>query len=171
MERDRFLSWLTRWLAAHPLRTPDEPHPERYADEVMARITAGPQPRRWRNWMSWPRAGLALGAALAGVLVVSMAVRHAAAPSSASLAREWQVLAALEEDEIADGPLDEDLEAVDRLQLADAAAAVDDAAWIEQTTELFGSVEDASGVESGSNAPDDWDEELRWLDEASLADS
>lgn len=169
-----FSTWLTQWLARHPLREPDAHDHARYTAEVMTRIHTLTQPAR--RWLPWPgRLALAFATATAGMILVIGLRQTVGRQLAETIARESQMLAALDEgafDQRLGGvePLAEELEAEDAIVLAEAEPG-DDEAWFEQTLQVLDRFDDThpdDRVEApGMNEL--WLDELERLDQEELA--
>ena len=178
-----FSTWLTQWLARHPLREPTAPDRAGYIAEVMARVHTLTQPALHqsgagpaRRWLSWPgRLALAFATAAAGIVLV-IGLRQAVGRQLAeTITRESQMLAALDEeafDQRLGGveSLAEELEAGDTIVLAEAEPS-DDEAWVEQTLQVLDQLDDTL-PDDRVDAPgtdESWLDELERLDQEELA--
>ncbi len=143
MDDKAFESWLAEQLRAHPLRElPTLPHDAAYTAQVMARIEAqrDPQPAWWRL--------LGQRAVLAGVFACVLALVVTVWQRPAQLARraerDGRMLAAIGElDDAVEPRLEDDVETVDRLMLANSAIGpASDKAWIQGTMQLLNALDE-----------------------------
>lgn len=173
-------TWLHQWLRHHPVKQPPSSARDRFTASVMTRIRAVEEPAAVtvgvRRWVAWPQFGLAVAAAAAIVLLLVWTVEPPGARLAWQIAREVEMLVAVEESLleplVATDPetLADDLEALDEIVLAEAAAAADDDRWIRQTLDLLESLdEEDAEVEAGDT--EEWLDELERLDEAELTAS
>ena len=143
--------WLIDWLSQHPLQRPPSDDRARYTREVMARVrlaaSPGRAPARWPLWLLWPRLGLTLAAAAAGVLLAAGTLR----------------LTALRQ---AQAPAPEE----GTYRLAESPDAGEDQ-WLADTMQLLEQLDEE--IEAAEGEPDDDNalKELQLLDETELAAS
>ncbi len=148
-----FMTWLTTWLAKHPLKAPSDAVQRRYTAEVMEQVRALHAPVRAprSSWLTWPSFSLGAAVAAAAVLLVVGRMPHRILPGSTS-----------------DTPL----------LLAESPAT--DEQWVEETMQVLeqlddvaahpgtsGTVDDAAGSATGDSLL----EELQLFDESELASS
>lgn len=170
-----FLSWLKNWLTRHPLKAPLESLQASYIEEVMTRIRATQAPAPAFRWVPRPQVAFALGTAFACALALLVVMHRAPTRIAQQIEREWQLLSEVGEDslELAPGDLDEEIQLVDQLTLAQGQPALDDEAWVEQTLQLLERLESDEPLPASQDAIPAWDwlDELQWLDESELASS
>ena len=143
-----FSTWFQAWLAAHPLKRPDDAARSPYTAEVMRQVRALHElaaPRRLARpvWTGW----LTLTAGLATVAVALVVVLTLTPGSRTQTARVAPT---------ASGAL---------IRLAESSG---DESWLDQTTQLLDELnEDAStdGADEDSASDDDWLKELDTLDQ------
>ena len=181
-----FTSWLTTWLARHPLKTPSEIDPTRYTTEVMTRVRAvtpaaapARSPAGVPQWLSWPRLALVVATA-ASIAVVIGTTRSSRERLAHRVTRDAQLLAELDEPlpELLNGQeaaeLAQDLEAEDHQMLLAESAPSQDQQWLEQTLQLLDQLdENVPGVDADepSGNDEEWLKELDTLDNGSPATS
>ena len=175
-----FTSWLTTWLARHPLKTPSEIDPTRYTTEVIARVkalaptpTSRPVSPLQLVW-GWLRLALVVATA-ASIAVVIGTTRSSRERLAHRVTRDAQLLAELDEPppELLNGQetaeLAQDLEAEDHQLLLAESAPNQDQQWLEQTLQLLDQLdENVPGVDSDEplgNDDEEWLKELDTLDE------
>lgn len=167
-----FLTWLNHWVARHPLRTPPESLQASYTEEVMRRIhTTQALTPAWR-WGWRPQLTLAWGTALACLLAVVLVMKRTPIPLAGEVERDWQLLAEVGEGhDLPSSNLDDEVQMVDRLVLAEASPSEDET-WIRQTLELLNDVDEQTDATSeNQDNPDGWLKDLEQLDDAELASS
>ena len=179
-----FLSWWQGWLTRHPLKSPQRLDRSAYTAQVMARVRqearSASSASGVRSWVFWPRLGLALATAAAGMVVVL----HQGQLTGGRLARQIERDTALLD--AVDGPLMEPVATGDPEELADELALVEtltlaeapqsDEAWIQDTVQLLDQLDEelpanAAGEETTGPSGDDWMQELQTLDESDMAAS
>ena len=180
---------LLSWLKRHPLKGPAGINRAQYTAEVMARVkelaqSASPArqslspgratPAPARVWLPWPRLALTLATVAAGVSLVIGTTRYQTHQLAQQIARESQLLAALDEPELEPLTADQveavadELETMDALQLA--ASVPSDDQWVEQTLQLLDELdEDVPENAASSASEDEWLQELEQVDESDLA--
>ena len=179
-----FLSWWQGWLTRHPLKSPQRLDRSAYTAQVMTRVrqearSASPA-SGVRSWVVWPRLGLALAAAAAGMVVVLHQEQQTGGRLARQIERDTALLAAVEEpltEPVATGDpeeLAEELALVETFTLAEAPQS--DEAWIQDTVQLLNQLDeelpaDAAGEDTTGSSDDDWMQELQTLDESDLAAS
>lgn len=178
MNTTDFLSWLTAWVTRHPLRNPPASAQASYAAEVMARISRSALRAPAAAWWWRPRLVLAMGGAVAAVLI-GLVMRDTPAQRLARhLDEELQQLARLDrqaaealETAVVLSPegLEHELRAMDRMMLAEADEVVDDEAWLDETLKLLDELDEAPEAASDDEASGDVIQELEWLDQQDLA--
>ena len=172
MKTQDFLFWLKGWMARHPLNTPPESLQTSYIEEVMARVRAISARSLGWQWVLVPRPVLAVSTALAAVLVVVLLANRAPNQLAQRVEHDGQLLSELGAlEELSTDDLEDEAQMVDQLMLADAESAGDDEAWIEQTLELLGDLDEGPDMGSGDTAPEEWLDDLEWLDESEFASS
>lgn len=164
------LDRLEEWLAKRSLKLPAQHDPARFTQDVMGRVRAeapAASAASARRWGWWPQVGLA--AAAAAALLVVRVNDTSGSRLAASVERQIQLLAALNEPSLLDpsglyeNGLAREAEELDAFMLAEAQPADD--AWIEQTVELLNQLdEDAPEDASGEPSGDGWLQELESLD-------
>jgi uncharacterized protein YqcC (DUF446 family) len=143
-----------------------------YTEDVMRRIRSAPASSLVWRWLPRPQVALAFGTALACVLAVVVVGNRAPGRMAHQVEREAQLLAELGELEtLSTDDLDDEMQTVERLMLAQAGSEVDEEAWIDQTVELLGGVEEELDADLDDEAVEEWLEELQSLDDEELAAS
>ncbi|MBI3317830.1 MAG: hypothetical protein HYZ90_01600 [Candidatus Omnitrophica bacterium] len=157
MNRDRWERWVENWFSRHPVKEPPALLERAYPEEVMEKIRAAqtdPSPL-WRRAF---KPSFALGTALAGMGILFL---------WANLGPHWEEAAFIRE-----ADLKEEARELDRLTLAQAAAAhaQED---LEETVDLLEAVESDGSVRGEENplSGEEWLQELRELDEMEIASS
>ncbi|MBI2094129.1 MAG: hypothetical protein HYT88_05330 [Candidatus Omnitrophica bacterium] len=176
-----FQSWLSSWLAHHPLKDPTGHDPEQYTQQVMQRVRdANLSPKPWTAWQEFlsffsiPRATFALAGV--GLVAVILFLNHAINDTRlANMETTVDLIAAMgetlesingEEGEI----LAQDLEALDTLVLAEATET--DEQWLQETLRLLQLLdEDAGSSEAENPSEGDLIDDLQILDEKEIAAS
>ena len=159
-------TWLTRWLAHHPLKGLSEEERSRYVAEVMTRVKAlqpFPVIRPAMGW-GWPRLTVpALATAVGVALVVWFTVRQ---PAPRVAVTSLPSSSSPQTSEVLPAPPAPVSEQGVRL----AAAIPSDEEWIRQTLQLLEQVEegDETSPLEGSDGEAEWIEELEWLDDQDL---
>ncbi len=140
-----FMTWLSRWLQRHPLKTPDQDR-VRYTAEVMTRVRQVAQPARAGMPSLWRPQWVLAAVAAAGLIVV---LRVAGRPSQTA-AEPPRALMQLAQD----GGADED-------------------SWMDETVQLLDQLEAEGEVPAENNnaSEDDWMNELELLEESDTASS
>ena len=173
MKTIEFLDWLKDWITRHPLQTPPESLRASYTEAVMRRVRA-PQALTpaWR-WGWQPQLAMSWGTALACLLAVVVVMKRAPTQLASEVEHDWQLLTEVgEEHDLSSSNLDDEVQMVDRLVLAEASPSEEDETWIRQTLELLNDVdEQADATPEDQDNPDGWLKDLEQLDEAELASS
>lgn len=166
-----FLSRLTAWLRRHPIHDPPADQQASYTAEVMARVSAPVLAPAFR-WVVRPRLTWAL-ATVAACGMALMVVQRQPARVAQLVQQDADVLAAIGElDPLSGAELEQDAVLIDQLMLAEAQSAVQDEAWIEETTELLNAVDDGTALEaSNGESMEELLHELELLDEHDIASS
>lgn len=179
MKTTEFLGWLTDWLSRHPVRPPAETTPSDYADQVMRRVkTAGIVPAA--AWRPQPQWFVAFGTVAAAIAVGFVVLTNSPERLSASLERDIEVLAEVDEEAIGslltssvDG-IAQELQLLNQMRLAELEEVVDEEAWLEETMELLNDVEGidaASGPSGDDQSLEELLQELEQLDATESASS
>lgn len=188
-----FQTWLTQWLARHPLKRADAGmEADTYTAQVMARIKQAPMvravwpsPNRLWTWLWRPQIGFAVGGALAAIVVGLLVLVQRPVQLAEAPVREARLLARavepipqpLSDDQRQPQPLAEE---APRPAVApqprvvvqqEPPTALTDAQWIEQTLTLLSALDEEPPVLLDDDAPDVWLDELQWLDEQAIAAS
>ena len=165
-----FTAWIRQWLIQHPLKAPERVSREAYTAQVMARVkseveqAASPlhAARSVRvAWWPWPRLALAALTVAAVVIIVTNMRQETALRLAQEVARDAQLLAALDEpvtDSMAPRDLEamaKELEEADRLMLAEAPPSDDQ--WLEQTLQLLEQFDEDASVGKTDDASSDED--------------
>ncbi len=166
-----FLDWLKRWVARHPLRTPPESLQVSYTEQVMRRIKTPLAPTPAWRWQ--PQLAMTWATALACLLAVVVVMKRTPTQLASEVEHEWQLLAEVGEGhELSSSNLDDDVQMMDRLMLAEASPSEEDEAWIRQTLELLNDVDEQPDAASADQEnPEEWLKDLELLDGAELASS
>lgn len=170
---------LKQLMSRSAVRLPSQHDPAQYTAEVMERVRAVEQPATAEApvvlWRTRPRLGLATALAAALLAITILPQRHAVRMAR-QIDQEAALLLAVDEPvpNGGDEGLAEELETLDAMMLAEAGAANDDAAWLEDTVQLLDELEDDSALQDDDPASDDeesWLEELELMDSSDLATS
>ena len=157
-------SWMQEWLKAHPVKEPPPELLRTYQQEVMARIRVERNPAGiyvWRPPLRWT---LGLGGALATALAVAALMVRS--PTHLSRQIEQETLVLFEAEGVAslnDADLEEEVQAQDRIVLAEAVE--------NETLELWEEIEEvgANPAEGEVGSNEEWLRELQNLDEEEMA--
>ena len=169
MTRSEWMSWLTGWLKQHPVRELPEARARAYSAEVMRRIRLAEPPAPQFRLTVRPRLSWAL-ATVAACALALLVMPRMPDPLTQHLVRDWQALEQMDEPVILDGDdVEETLRVTDRLMLAEAPAADDDAASIDQMLDMLeqlGEEVDEATELDGQASDEEWFEDIRLLDQA-----
>lgn len=139
---------LPTWLKRQSLKGPAHHDPAQFTADVMrdVRAHAAPEGRPVRPlWASWPRLALAAASVAVGILVTSVAVRHAGVRVATSPAGAFRL----------------------------AESSPEDASWMEETLELLDQLDEElpEAVDEDAASQEEWLKELELLDDSTLASS
>ncbi len=172
-----FEHWLRSWLLRHPMKQPPA-QSKAYTAEVMSRVKSEAAPAthkagRYLPLFAWPRLGLALAAACAGIVIAVGFSGYRSNRLASLLIGESRQLAELsgpgadilEPDDVK--TVASELEEIDRMMLAENdsnTSNTDDAKWIDDLSRVLNELnEDVSDDDSSSEKDDE-----QWLDELEM---